>query len=262
MTCSTVQKDDLVERYLNGKLSGAEREAFEDHYFNCAPCFQELEATRSVRPVLKEISASPALRKPAKKRMWFVAAAAIAATLVLVITVIFKPGSHTLPPKVEIAARVPAQPAAPLLALNEIQPPPFVVNQLRGNESDPAKQAFRDAMEAYPIREWTRTTQALTGVLSTYPDSGDAIYFRAICLLLSGSATKALPEFDRVIALGTATPYEEEARFYRAQALLVDSNASAARAELARVIKMHGEYEAQARALLQRQSPTATKPPQ
>jgi hypothetical protein len=261
MICSTVQRNDLVERYLNGKLALEERVDFEDHYFNCDQCFREIEAARSARPVLKETGMRTAPRKSNTKLVWL-AAAAIAATILVVTTVILKPSVHTPAPKVEIATHVPAQPATYLVALNQIQPPPYRDNQLRGNESDPGKRAFKSAMKTYPTREWTVTADALTGILKTYPNSRDALYFRAICLLLGGEATKALPEFDQVIALGTATPYEEEARFYRAQALLVNSNASAAQAELEQVMSMHGEYEAKARALLQRQSPTATKPPQ
>ncbi|MDZ7391613.1 MAG: zf-HC2 domain-containing protein [candidate division KSB1 bacterium] len=42
MKCEIENRDQLIDYYLAGELSPAEREKFEEHCFNCDVCFQEL----------------------------------------------------------------------------------------------------------------------------------------------------------------------------------------------------------------------------
>lgn len=42
MTCELKNRIEIIEKYVNGKLSEKEREAFDEHYFNCQQCFREL----------------------------------------------------------------------------------------------------------------------------------------------------------------------------------------------------------------------------
>jgi hypothetical protein len=58
MDCTRVAREEIAERYLVGDLSDGDRNAFEEHYFECARCFEELDALRPSRrsyggPVLK-----------------------------------------------------------------------------------------------------------------------------------------------------------------------------------------------------------------
>jgi TolA-binding protein len=257
MTCSEIQRENRIELYLDGKLSGADREAFELHYFECDACLADMQALQAARAALLEMGEQEeppegmVLRHP----VWI--AAALAASLVAAILTWQTIHQQPAPQQ----AVQPSPVSAPLLALNEIQPPPYDVRVLRG-QSTPAQQAFRAAMARYSQSDWNATAALLTSVLEKFPDASDAIYFRAICQLLSGQTSAALDGLDRIVMLGGATPYEEEARFYRAQAYLLQNRADDARQELDYVAGMHGDHEAKARALLQRQSPTATKPPQ
>jgi hypothetical protein len=254
MTCSEIQHENRIELYLDGRLSGPDREAFEQHYFECDNCLAQMQAAQAARAALLEMGEQEEppdgiiLRHP----LWI--AAAIAASVIAAILT-----WQTIHQSRE--ATQTAIVTAPLFALNEIQPPRYSANIL-GGQSTAAQQAFRAAMVSYSEANWSATATALTEVLEKFPDSSDAIYFRAICQLLSGNLSSALPGLDRVVALGNATPYEEEARFYRAQAYLLQNRAEDARKELDYVIGMQGNYEAKARAVLQRRSPTATKPPQ
>ena len=39
--CQRVEQEEVIERYLAGKLPEGEAEAFEQHYVGCESCFEE-----------------------------------------------------------------------------------------------------------------------------------------------------------------------------------------------------------------------------
>jgi hypothetical protein len=53
MDCTRVAREEIAERYLVGDLSDGDRNAFEEHYFECARCFEELDALQAIQAVLK-----------------------------------------------------------------------------------------------------------------------------------------------------------------------------------------------------------------
>lgn len=94
--------EDLIDDYLLNRLSQADREAFEEHYFNCQHCFKELSERDEILSVIKkegphlfkEIYNKEATQKPSWKqrlagaltsRPW--ATVAASAVLVLLIAV-------------------------------------------------------------------------------------------------------------------------------------------------------------------------------
>lgn len=42
MKCELKNRNEIIEKYVNGKLSEKEREAFDEHCFNCEQCFRAL----------------------------------------------------------------------------------------------------------------------------------------------------------------------------------------------------------------------------
>lgn len=46
--------DDLIDRYLSGRLTEKEAEAFELHYLGCDECFRELQIRKQLLAVIKE----------------------------------------------------------------------------------------------------------------------------------------------------------------------------------------------------------------
>ncbi|MFC2156988.1 anti-sigma factor family protein [Acidobacteriota bacterium] len=46
--------DSLIDDYLLNRLNKSDRERFEDHYFNCPPCFAEMEARDEMISVIKD----------------------------------------------------------------------------------------------------------------------------------------------------------------------------------------------------------------
>ena len=62
MDCARVAREEIAERYVVGGLSDEDRNAFEEHYFECARCFEELEALQAIQAELRRPGAetSPA----------------------------------------------------------------------------------------------------------------------------------------------------------------------------------------------------------
>jgi CHAT domain-containing protein/tetratricopeptide (TPR) repeat protein len=87
LDCTSIEEKDLVSRYVGRKLSPEEGEAFEEHYFGCDRCWEEVQAATEVRAALtaKEPTDAAALEVQARaiRRPWrnlaFLAAAAAVA---------------------------------------------------------------------------------------------------------------------------------------------------------------------------------------
>lgn len=73
MNHATAMKDYAVERYLLGEMSESELDAFEQHYFECRECADELKAASIFLDNLKQVAAEePSLaRRPEPQRDWF-----------------------------------------------------------------------------------------------------------------------------------------------------------------------------------------------
>ncbi len=54
MQCAKKNRNELIEDYLAGGLSNKEKEAFEEHFFNCNTCFQELRLRQEVVDLIKD----------------------------------------------------------------------------------------------------------------------------------------------------------------------------------------------------------------
>jgi len=85
MDCGIVVRNEVAEKYLRGELSPAEQDAYEQHFFECEHCFEELQSLQAIQGVLREAPPGmPAtLTKPVWKPWWgWVLAGAVAASLV------------------------------------------------------------------------------------------------------------------------------------------------------------------------------------
>src|SRR5437667_1484730 len=52
MDCEEVKHADIIKKYLLAELSEPEQDAFEQHYFECADCFDELQTYRALQSEL------------------------------------------------------------------------------------------------------------------------------------------------------------------------------------------------------------------
>ena len=55
MNCERVQRDDVIESYLLGRLSDEECALFEQHYFGCARCFDEVRVLKAIQRELPQV---------------------------------------------------------------------------------------------------------------------------------------------------------------------------------------------------------------
>ncbi len=103
--------EEKVDLYLRGKLSESESAEFEEHYFNCPPCFQKTSERSELIEVIQQRGAfifEPAtLRRPKPRislgvkvaafltpRQWVAAAVTAAALLVVALALVPRFKSH------------------------------------------------------------------------------------------------------------------------------------------------------------------------
>ncbi len=262
MNCEEVIEDAVAERYLRGELSEPDQETFEQHYFECARCFDELETYRALRQELGKAAEVP-LAAPAAKGVWpdwrWLAAAA---GVVLAIAL----GSwlpRTPPVRPEVTVRSsPAVPGAPptlehptpvqvtsLTELAHVLPPSYTPAVLRGAPDD-ATRRFREAMQLYVKGDYAGARMGLAAAAKSDGDAPDIAFFLGVCSLLTDDPAAAAEQLRRTIALGES-PFLEEARFYLAKAYLRRGELQAAESELRKTAQLRGDREKEARELLQ-----------
>jgi hypothetical protein len=86
--------EDAAERYLLGQMSDADRDKYEQHFFSCAACAEEVKATARLMDTCQQVLNGPAavasIASRPKRHAWFprasvgIVSGALAATLALV----------------------------------------------------------------------------------------------------------------------------------------------------------------------------------
>ena len=56
MTCADVKRENIVERYVADELPEKEKELFEEHYFTCPACLDELATMQQIASGVKELA--------------------------------------------------------------------------------------------------------------------------------------------------------------------------------------------------------------
>ena len=257
MDCEQVTKREITEKYLLGRLSEAEQEAFEQHYFECARCFEELQTYRALQTELKQVPAAIQREPIAPRRAWRWAWAAAPAVVLLAVGLglwLRRPvprstpsatRSVMLPPK----AQQPLLPPVPSLSeLTNFQAPSYAPTTLRGTQ-DEATHRFREAMRHYVKGDYGASIPGLKAASKLNPRAADISFFLGICFLLTNQTDTAINQLRRTVALGDS-PYLEDAYLYLAKAHLRERDLDTAQRELNKIIELHGDREAEARRLL------------
>ena len=252
MDCRQVKQEEVVERYLLGQLSESEQEAFEQHYFECPRCLEELETYRALRDELSrraaEIRAEPARAPAPLVWRWAPAVAGAAAAVALIVWLWPRPAPPGPTPPV-----AQAQPAvsldAALVELAKVEPPAYTPVILRG-ATDEAGRRFRDAMTHYQKGDYAAALPGLRQAAWLDPARPDVHFYLGACYLLTGADKEAIASLKSAVGLGD-TPYLEDARLYLAKAYLRTRDLAAARGELEQVVRLASDREEEARRLLE-----------
>ena len=76
MTHEEAQTREMAEAYVNGRMGAAESDAFEEHFFACAECWDDVETQRKLRAGVREWT--PAAAPSGTRWQWAFAVAACA----------------------------------------------------------------------------------------------------------------------------------------------------------------------------------------
>jgi TolA-binding protein len=137
-----------------------------------------------------------------------------------------------------------AIPAERIELLARIEPPAYEIPAANVKISP----EFRAAIEKYRNQDYAGAIPGFRAAARSQPQSAEARFYLAICLLLTNDRAAGIQELQSVIAAGN-TPYLEFARFYLAKALLGEHNLNGADLQLRIVIEMHGKLDKQAQVL-------------
>lgn len=120
--CGWAGREEVFEGYVRGALGPEERDAFEEHYFECPVCFDRLHTFLALQAELRSSPAEPRDPRPAHGWPWRWVLAPLAGSIVLVLAAAlwFKapplptsPAIVTDAPPAATPATVPATPAVP-----------------------------------------------------------------------------------------------------------------------------------------------------
>ena len=229
MDCDQIEKEEIIEAYLTGKLERARQEEFETHYFGCSKCLEKLQVSRLLQEKLWEKGETilPEREKPqlvqGRRRAWVVSAAA--AMLVVAAAALWWRfgGPGRTPAGLEGVS-------SSLKLLARFEPPLYVPLTLRGAQ-DEATERFRMGMGYYQDGRYAEAITELRAAAGFDPRRPGIRFFLGICLLLTEQVDAGIEELKATVALGDSV-YLEEAHFYLAKAWLAKGNTRAAKAEL------------------------------
>jgi tetratricopeptide (TPR) repeat protein len=229
MDCNQIERDEIIEKYLTGRLDGAELEEFEVHYFGCSKCREKLQVSRLLQEKLWEQGEKtrPQAQEPHRvltgRRAWAISAAAMA----LVVAGVALWWQYT---RSDRAPAGPEETSSSLIMLARIEPPLYVSPALRGAE-DEAAERFRLGMIHYRDGRYGEAITDLRAAAGLHPNGANVRFFLGICLLLTEKTDEGIEELKATIGLGDSG-YLEEAHFYLAKAFLGKGNVGSAKEEL------------------------------
>ena len=236
MRCEDVRERGVIEQYVTARLTDPEREAFEEHFFECDSCFEAVELATAVREGFE--SGARTSFDPRRLAPWRRLSLAAAAVL-LIATGLILYRSSTPPPDPAIVA---------LGRLAEV-PPYFPEPAVRGGaERDSAQELFEEGMALYVAGDFEAAVPTLEASLILDPTPGRSLYLAA-ARLRSGDARGALGALE---IAGTEPLLTERSRFYSALAHLQLGDTQAALEVLRGVEDGEGEFAVEARPLAER----------
>lgn len=203
--CGARIEPDTVHRYVTGRLTDAETEAFELHLLTCHACQRDVREGAGIGAALRDdhVRARPA--RP-RRVTWVVPAVAAAAVLLVV-----------------------AWPRDPLRSIAGVEAPAFDGLPLR-TSTDSAAMLADSGMDAYAQRDYENTARYLARAV-THRSTPGTQFFLGTSRLLTRDAAGALAPLALAMQ-PPGNPYSAEARYYRAKAWLQLGRADSALAQL------------------------------
>lgn len=248
MNCQDVDTLQIIERYLEEKLSPEEAEAFEKHYFECDRCFAELKLRDSLARELRSENQTASVTtmvsaSSGRKRTWGLVAAA--ALLLLIVPVYLMLQINGDPSNQIVAER-----AEILETLGRVQEmPPYLPSVIRG--ADSPGESFRLGMERYAAGEYRAAVPLLEEAASENPNHIPSAFYLGMCYLATDQPTKAVVQLQKTLD-SDLDAYQEEAHWYLAKAHFQLGNVDQGRRHLEQVAAINGVFASDAQANLEK----------
>jgi tetratricopeptide (TPR) repeat protein len=247
VNCQRVEQEEMIERYLAGKLEQAEAEAFEQHYLGCQRCFEELQFRHAAAIELRSRSVAhsqPIVSSSTIRKRWALAAAAILLLTLTSVTILNRRQAF----RVDRGALVPPQNSEQIIARLAVidTAPPYVPITLRGGQSGAATGQFREGMQRYSRGDYAGAITLLEESVRLNADLQPAVFYLGISHLMVGKAEKAISPLSKLTLAGD-NPYREESHWFLAKAFLKRGSIAAAQKELEAVVSLNGSHLEDAR---------------
>jgi len=235
MRCLQSRDQQLMDRYIHGRLAESEQEAFEAHLADCEDCVDQLKLLGALRAELgqrrSEIQARDTVSPRARWMVWLPVAALLLVGLGLLVTTRFTERSE-------------------LAGLASIEAPRYEPMQFRG-AVDEADERFRQAMQFYVQGDYEAVIPGLEAAALLDPERTDALFFLAACELLTDRIDLAIDHFGPVVKQADVQ-YLEEALYLRAQAHLLRGDAVGASRDLRSIVELGGGWQQRASSQLEK----------
>lgn len=257
MNCQEVEKQDILEKYLLGRLADEDRDNFEQHYFECDSCFASVQIGIAAQ---EDLTKNPPVRRSGSRTLfpqlwkWTPAFAALLIVLGGIWWYTARIESRTVkvgtssPPISQDSSQRNVTAAPGIEELAKVEPPPYTPIVVRGSE-DSAYEQFRQAMQFYSKGDYARAIPGLRAAAKASPDVPSFSFYLGACYLLTGQVDPGIKFFRKTVSIAVPA-YSEPSHFYLAMAYLKKNEVSAAKEELRLTIDMNGGEASKAEALL------------
>jgi tetratricopeptide (TPR) repeat protein len=251
MDCQRVEEEEIIERYLTGKLPEAETDAFEQHYLGCQSCFQELQFRHATAIELKRqppISSRPAALSWKSRWTWGLAAAALLLLTLVSVTTLFRRQNPQVAQKPLTQNETRQEIIARLAVVDTV--PPYVTTTIRGGRTGEGIERFQQGMKAYVQRNYAGAIGPLQEAVRLDADLQPALFYLGISHLMIEQPDEAIAQLSKLTSV-EANPYTEESHWYLAKAFLKNGDLASAEHELEAVVTLKGPHLAEARQALE-----------
>jgi tetratricopeptide (TPR) repeat protein len=251
MDCQRVEEEEIIERYLTGKLPEAETDAFEQHYLGCHSCFQELQFRHATAIELKRqppVSSRPASVSWTTRWTWGLAAAALLLLTLVSVATFYRRQNSQMVQKTPAENETQQQIIARLAVVGAA--PPYVPLTIRGGKARAATERFQEGMERYIQRDYEGAVGPLGEAIRLDANLQPALFYLGISYLMTDQPDEAVAQLSKLTS-AQANPYTEESHWYLAKAYLKKRDLGSAQKELEAVVTLNGPHLAEARQALE-----------
>lgn len=228
---------NLIDAYLHETIEEAQRERFEEHFFQCRDCFLGLQINESLR--------SREVPIPLKEKPRFIVFKMLRPVLVMASLFLIILSSALLLRQGHQARK--------LQEISRFDLPIYHQGEMRGpGEQGPALESeFSRAMEFYQAREFDAALRLLEQPEFAAAGLPKVEFFRAICYLGKNDAGRSGVILDELIrAMDPA--YFDEALYYKGFVLLRQGRKQAARVQFEKIAAMLSPMAGKARDMVRK----------